>query len=150
MSNMCEMMQQEERDTVVNTFANKLIASGYSREQARIIITSGLKGYENRRRRELEGGTPVHRTKHSTQKGRDLRMLIQKNSWFKSRQTQAPGAELNHGTQGWGGSGDGRPSTKHKNPRVEPVTVLFVPRTPEGRLIQTLRGIELNLSQVNT
>ena len=61
MSNMTERLDQDIRNEVINNFELKLKISGYSRDQARVIITSGLKGYENRRRREMEGGIPLHR-----------------------------------------------------------------------------------------
>ena len=99
----------------------------------------------------MEGGAPVHRMKHSTQKGRDIRKLVQKNSWFKSRPS-APGDPTHAqgaGAHGGGGGGAGsRPST-NRNHSQEPVTVLFVPRTPEGRLVQILRSVEQSLSAVN-
>ena len=153
MSNTTERLGQEDRDKIMNRFADKLRQSGYNRIQAREIITSGLKGYESRRRREMEGGVPIHRMKHSTQRGRDLRKMLTKNNWFKNKPTSqgVPHARGAGGAGGGGGGGarGGGGASQTNTPRPTPVTVLFIPRTPEGRLIKNLREIEQKLSTVN-
>ena len=71
------------RDKVVQDFLDKIGTSGYSREQTREIVQAGLKGYEGRRKREAHGITPILRSKHTAQKGIDLRKLLENNTWFR-------------------------------------------------------------------
>ena len=111
---------------------------------------SGLKGYENRRRREKEGGTPIHRPKHSTQRGRDIRKMMEKNNWYKK--TPDTNVEDQHRTQSPSGQGSGRPGLRHKQQlqaKIAPTAVMFIPRTPEGKLLTRLREIEHKLSGIS-
>ena len=149
MSNTTERLDQGTWDEIINKFAAKLRTSGYSRNQAREIITSGLKGYKNRRRREMEGGTPIQRMKHKTQKSRDLRKMMTKNNWFKTKSTHEGVPHQARGTGGHGGDGRVGRHTQPSSTRPTSVTVIFVPRTPEGKLIQNLRVIEQKLGTVN-
>ena len=45
MMNTSEKIVQDERNEVVDTYAKKLVNSGYSLEQSRKFIVSGLTGY---------------------------------------------------------------------------------------------------------
>ena len=143
MSNMTEKLDQDTRDRVVDQFSDKLRTSGYNTIQIKQIIISGLKGYERRRRREMEGGTPIHRMKYTMQKGRDLRKLVEKKNWYRRKadpySTQESGA-------GGGGRGTGQPHTQ--DTETTPAAVMFVPRTPEGELISQLRRVESKLREV--
>ena len=54
---MGETVGQEERDQIIDHFTQQLVNSDFGREQVYEIISSGLKGYENkveRRRRNKE------------------------------------------------------------------------------------------------
>ena len=70
----------EERIEVLNKFTNKLANSGYTRAEARRIITSGLKGYEGRRRRSIANITPLHRGAGIGQVARNRKKLMNKFS----------------------------------------------------------------------
>ena len=100
----------------------------------------------------MEGGTPVHRMKKTTQRGRDIRKQIQKTNWFKVPPKSAedrPQQQQGAGFQGTGG-GVRRHQTEPSQQTSKPVAVMFIPRTPEGKLIQTLRQIEQKLGSMNT
>ena len=103
---------------MVRDFIAELVGSGYSREQTREIVTAGLKGYEDRRRREESGGTPIHGHKKQTQKGRDLRKLLEQNTWFNNREPQEIGDRE---------PGPSRGRRVAKRPNKDPVAVMFVP-----------------------
>ena len=144
-SNMSESLPLAERLEVVEKFISKMKDSGYNRVQARQITISGLKGYEARRKRELEVGTPVHRRKHTTQEGRDLRKMIEKQSWYKNRTGSDQAKTPNSATPG----GSHRHSTRPQHTSKEPVAVMFIPRTPDGTLITRLREVEAKLAEFN-
>ena len=50
------------RTRVIDNYAVKLQTSGYSVEQTRKIILSGLRGYEAKVRRRTDEGVPLYRT----------------------------------------------------------------------------------------
>ena len=51
-----------EKVAAVDQYTQKLINSGYSREQVVNIITNGIKGYEGMRRRRLKEGRKMRST----------------------------------------------------------------------------------------
>ena len=51
MRNTSERLNIQERVEVVNKFTQRMANSGYSIQQARRVIISGLKGYEAARKR---------------------------------------------------------------------------------------------------
>ena len=65
--------------------------SGYTVEQARKVIISGLRGYEAARLRAIKSGVRMHRSAKSGAEGRNLRTLLAKTSWYKERDTEAVG-----------------------------------------------------------
>ena len=142
MTNVSEDLPLEERLEVLREFIDLLTNSGYSRSQSRLILMAGLKGYEARRLRADQGGIPLHRSKHQTQQGRAVRKMMEKANWYKvTKRDQPRETEQTH-------SG---PSTKRVQPRsntVQPSTVMFVPRTPGGKLLSQLKEVEENISRV--
>ena len=56
MRNTSERLPIEERVLVVNKFIQRMANSSYTREQARKVIVSGLRGYEAARKRAAKTG----------------------------------------------------------------------------------------------
>ena len=154
--NSAEDRPQAELNKTINEFQNKLKASGYSAEQQREIIESGLIGYK--RRLAKQGGVK-HRNCKETEKERERKKLLGKANWFKKK-----GSEKEKETQ----SKKKENMTLRRNKRKrdadeqegeyekeieeerDPITVLFVPRTPGGELANQLKKKEEELGKLTT
>ena len=153
MSNISEMLPQEERNNVIRDFLEKLRRSGYSREQSRTILQAGLRGYEYRRRQAAEGGVPIHRGKHQTQQGRAVRKMLEKANWYKHKTRQDTNMNQQD-TEGQTTQGNkfGRKRTEmmqdQEKKGTQPATVMFVPRTLGGKLLTKLREEEEGLARI--
>ena len=84
MSHINEKISQEERDSVVNNYIDRLVRSGYTEEQVRQIIQSGLTGYVRKLQRSKRTGTPFHRPARMRLKTRMKKKLIQRECWYKN------------------------------------------------------------------
>ena len=118
----------------LDNYAVKLLTSGFSLEQTRRIILSGVRGYEGKvRRRELEM-TPLYRTSEESGSSRARKKILGKSTWFKGGKEGKKKTVLNGRNKGlkW----------EHRNSDTGPLdtkTVLFVEHTPEGTLAKMLR-----------
>ena len=68
---------------VINKYTYKLKASGYSRDQAKEIVVSGLRGFRNKIRRRKREGQPFYRPARKTLAMRVRKKLTEKNTWYK-------------------------------------------------------------------
>ena len=59
------------------------------------IITNGIKGYENKRRRCLKDGRKLHRTAADSQGARSRKKLLAKSNWFRQRKKNDDGKQWN-------------------------------------------------------
>ena len=64
MMNTSERLEQNERNEVIDVYGKKLINSGYSLEQTRKFIISGLTGYERRLALSRDKENPKWRPLH--------------------------------------------------------------------------------------
>ena len=97
-------MQNTSRDQPLSTtldilsnFSTKLTRSGYSREQVRQILESGIKGFHSKLRRGL-----VHRPVTIIQQDREIRRILEKSTWYLPREksTEESGSTHRLGAQG--------------------------------------------------
>ena len=79
-SNTSPRQGKEEHCRVVDMFAQKLLTSGYSQDQARRIILSGIRGWERRRIRARNEGRRVYRTAKQRAPGRSRRKVLGKST----------------------------------------------------------------------
>ena len=61
MMNCSETVPQSERDGIVNDYIDRLMVSGYEKDQVREIVESGLLGYERKLKRARKSNMPLHR-----------------------------------------------------------------------------------------
>ena len=61
-------------------FQDKLRRSGYNREQARLIMESGIKGFHAKWRRG-----EIHRPVTAIQQGGEIRKILDKSTWYLPR-----------------------------------------------------------------
>ena len=73
------------KGAVVDNYAEKLLQSGYSREQTVRIVKNGIKGYEGKRKRRLAEGRPLRSTAALSIGSRYKKKLLAMSNWFKKR-----------------------------------------------------------------
>ena len=63
----------------------KLLASGYSLNQVRIIVLNGIRGWERRRTKARTLGKGLFRTSKESMAGRIKKRTIGKTTWYKNK-----------------------------------------------------------------
>ena len=147
MLNTSEMVTQQERDEIVENYVTKLVVSGYSLEQIRNIIVSGLKGYQTRLERAARDGTKLHRPTRSTLAARQKKKLLSKTNWYKSKKRDEDKNEKEVSNKKSDKPGKNRQRDDgNKEPDV--TSVLFVPRTENGEFAKRMKKAEEEISTV--
>ena len=120
MKNSSELLENEERVQIVDTYVNQLRASGYSGDQRKRIIEAGLKGYETLVRKCFEGKAKMHRSAREGEVARRTKKLLGKSRWFKKKKRRE----------------DRKRSKKQRQETPEIVTVLFVQKNSQRGAFQ--------------
>ena len=120
----------EVRRMTIDDFAVKIITSGYGVEQTRRIILGGIRGYEAKVRRRLEGNIPLYRTAEQSSSSRSKKKILGKSTWFKG------GKKSCSTVKDGGKSRRGKPQD---NGEIKTRSVIFVEHTREGGLAKKLR-----------
>ena len=136
MKNTCERMGPGEKRRIIDDYAQELCNSGYSIDQVRRVLISGIKGFESKRRRCQELGERLRRTGKMSKNTRVMKKLTAKSSWFKGNKDKKP-------------EYDGRQKGKTKKMknlscdqgRVKTKTIIFVEQTEMGKLAKALREV---------
>ena len=81
--NTSESKGAETREQIIDQYARKLRASGYSREQTRRILLNGIKGYEGTLKRSREHGKSLRTTAGRSRLNRYKKKLLNKTNWVK-------------------------------------------------------------------
>ena len=124
--NTSEELGKGAKVEVVDDYAQKLTNSGYRGEQLKRIITNGIKGYENKRRRCLKDGRKLHRTAADSQGARSRKKLLAKSNWFRQRKKNDDGEQS---TVSGSRSSEKRKGRTDKEPTVK--TVVFCRADPK-------------------
>ena len=127
--NTSESLGAEAKKKVVDDYSQKLMNSGYSREQAAKMIVNGIKGYESMRKRRIAEGRELRRTAAGSRMKRYKEKLLGKTTWFKSGKSST---DEKHTTKGKGA----KKNLKKPSNEIEYRTVLFVDNTEGGSLLQ--------------
>ena len=143
MQNTTEMLDQSERDTVINEYIKKLTFSGYGRKQVKEIIECGLRGYEKKLEKAKRAGCELHREACDTLKTRQKKKLLAKTTWYKKKKKVDEKEEKDSRRKP--GTSQGKTTTTTPPPTV---SVLFVPKTEGGELATRLRNEEEIISQI--
>ena len=159
LSNTAVDLPLDEKLSILNTFSQKMIHSGYSRKQTRHCMVAGLVTYESKRK-----SMEVHRDHSTMVKDREIRKLLEKSDWFLYKDKKTPPPSL-MGQREWGECLEAHPvrrslkpkskprikrlsgSTKHQ--RSQPKAVVFIPRSEGGQLLKLLRTAETDLEKAN-
>ena len=79
------MVTQEEITGVLENLTRMLDKSGYSRNQAREAVVSGVKGWKAKIRRRQEDVQDLYRSAASTLTTGNRKKLTAKTSWYKGK-----------------------------------------------------------------
>ena len=145
--NTCEEEPQEVRDQVLNNFNAKLTVSGYDEDQVKQIMRRGVIRYETLRILDRQGKRRLHRPAWTTEEERARKKLTSKEDWYRekeqneednTRRKDYSAVPLQKGLLRR--TSAGRIKKNKKN--GDPAAILFVRRTPGGKLVNMLRKEE--------
>ena len=147
MKNTSELLDQKVRNSVVDKYAERLLHSGYKRDQVRNVVEAGLKGYEKIVQLAKLGKTKIHRDAGSSLNVRYKKKLTGKSTWFLNKKVNSEHSddEEDHTSNNNRQSGARKPPGPKPAACDEATTVLFVPYTPGGELASRLKSAELEL-----
>ena len=161
MQNTSEEVGQDERNEILEGFIEKMKRSGYNQVQIKEIICSGLKGYQTKLEKANKEGRKMQRDGKDTVEARYRKKIMAKSTWFKNKRKKnvESGAGKQPGPKGGKvaqASHLGQNSRDRKKcdsgpkneGKIEPVTVMFIPRTTNGELSTLLRNAEKEISAV--
>ena len=142
--NTKEELGATNRGAVVDMYAQKLLQSGYAKEQTRKIVKNGIKGFESKRRSRIAKNQPVRRTAGRSLKSRHVKKLLGRSTWYKkSSNTTTADQEYNNTT-----TNPGKRVKKEKEQAREPQTILFVDYTKNGELTADMKELTGRLAEV--
>ena len=147
-----EGLQKEEATGVINGYGMKLIWSGYSLDDRKRIIESGLSDWKNRVKcLKNRGGNPYLQA-HQTLEERMEKRLVEKSTWYKGwgQRTRA-GTRRPQGPTPRPGTGGSKPNGTQtpRNPtgdKLEIMAPMFVDRSDGGILLERLREVEAEMA----
>ena len=137
LGNTEDSLPKEDYVTILDRFSQKLYNSGYSEDQVRRIVLSGIKGWGGKVLRCKEEGRRLRRTAEDSLEIRMRTKLVGKSTWFKGR---GANSKKVGGTTGKRSKKEGGRTTTST-----PRSVLFVDYTPGGELAARLRELILRL-----
>ena len=144
MINTKEDLDKEVLVDITDRYAQKLVDSGYSKEQARRIIINGIRGFGSRQRRCEKEGRRLRRTGKESRGARTRNKLIGKSSWFKSK----PKEDLYKEGKKTGQRKDANKNTNQGGVGAKKRSVLFVEQTCRGELASRLREAFTRLEKI--
>ena len=125
-----ESLPFKERVEILESFSRMMTFSGYSRQQVRHNMISGLTTYE--KKRLAAGDSSICRSKETLDNNREVRQVLEKDQWFLDREQLEQDDKITtnshlYSTRGKGRGIKGTHLTQARR-RFQPVAVLFVPR----------------------
>ena len=121
------------REEVVDKYGMKILTSGYSKEQTKLILMNGMKGYMTKvKLRRKSGSRRVHRTAVESSQGRIRKKLLTKSTWYRGRRgSEKPAPKT--------GGGMKRNTDRKGAVQLKTRAVLFLEQTPRGELAGKMR-----------
>ena len=134
------MENQEKRNEILEEFMEKMERSGYGEEERREVVKRGIIRYEKVREQAQQGQRELHRPASSTSQLRVRKKLLDPSNWWKKRGKEP----VDHNA--WETPAKPASKVQRRRPGPErqddPVAVLFIRRSNEGKLIGKLREKE--------
>ena len=146
MSNTSRREKEEIRTEILDTFDNKIEVSGYSEMERRKIMRRGNLSFKKLLDLEKKERRRLHRLGNTTLGLRYQKKLLDTTNWYRHKEEQSNGE--------WEEPGEERKRArsikKTRKQHQDPVAVIFVERSPEGKLITSLREEEQKMQQIST
>ena len=144
--NTKEELGAATRGPIVDMCANKLLQSGYFKEQTRGILKNGIRGFENRRRSRAAKGAPMRSTAKKSSRSRLVKKLLSKTSWYRKK------SNYNTASQKSSNYASSVGAESNKSGRIEqekePQAVMFVECSKNGELASRMKDLTKRLSEV--
>ena len=141
-----ERMPETEKLEVVDKFTHQLKNSGYSRQECKEIVMSGIRSWLRRHARREKEGRGFYRGAASTLQGRMRKKLMDKTTWFRPREEGEDEGERGQAVaMGRGQKRKGQEEGSKDRGVPEVKSVLFCPYTVRGELAKRLRKEEETL-----
>ena len=144
----------EEKVAIVNHFTQQLVNSGYTRDQIREIIESGLKGIIRKEEKKLNEKYR-YRSSQDTLEIRERKKLTESTNWYKDKKESADYIEDEFSTDSWKEKENNRVWREEKKTRGKKkrkdlnsmeiegnkkiMSVIFVPHTDKSELAKLWR-----------
>ena len=143
LANTAEEVGNEDYARIVDSFAQKLVNSGYGVEQSRRIIVSGIKGWRTKIENCRRDGRKLRRTAKESEEQREREKLLGKSSWFRKTSKKGEQEKEDHRRLFSKPSGRGRRKAKigRTTQGAQARTVLFVEQTEGGELAMRIREL---------
>ena len=147
MLHVSESQPIQNRLAVIEMFTDRMLGSGYTREQTRHCIKSGIKRYDKRRMSVKKDGSIYTSFQQMSYKS-DIRKEVEKTTWFCSKEDRDPD---NNFQPKWGIGGSKPPGPRRgldaKQVLHQPISIMFYPRTMSGKLLVALRKVENSVQE---
>ena len=130
-------------NNIIDKYSIKLASSGYSKVQIHNIISSGLRGFENKVKRHKEGKGRLHQSAASNKNKRNNKKLIGKTEWFRKEKENQDEMHIKKVQHNWN-----KVAKKPTTAELRTTTVLFVEQTPRGELAARIRAEEDKLAAI--
>ena len=143
-------IENEEILKVVEQFIQEMKSSGYKRDRIREVVVGGIKGWKRKILRRKASGIEFYRTAKSTLKQRNYKKLMEKETWFKGKDTDKDD-EFNDvkKDEGWRSRRTESKKGEKKNSKDTIKAVLTVPFTIGSGLAKEIREGEYNFEKLN-
>ena len=83
---------------VIEVFICEMKSSGYSREQTRNTVISGIKGWKRKVEKRRKEGVPFYRSAKSTLSGRVRKKLLERETWYQDKEKEEDNEDV---PEGW-------------------------------------------------
>ena len=96
--NSSEELGSKEKARIVDQYGQKLLDSGYSREQTVRILVAGIKGFERKVEKCKKQGRRLRRTAKESRGTRTRKQLLGKTDWFRKKSKGSKDRNITNGS----------------------------------------------------
>ena len=136
MRNTSRELPQDHLEEILQDYACDLRRGGYNNKWIRTCLDAASTGYGRKVKEEVEGRQPtINRPAHIGARGRRLKALIGRATWFQKSRKEDPRTTTNTSSR----------TTANRRQMTQPgkpESVLFVPHTPGGELRKLIQAEE--------
>ena len=147
MRNTSRELQENHLISILEDYSCDLKRGGYHPNWINTCLEAACTGYGRKVKSEIEGGEPVNRAAHMGARGRRIKALTGKSTWFQggaknsdsgSNQNRNPNPNLTTSRK--------QPNKGRLSPPGKPESIVFVPHTPGGDLRKEVQEEEDRIS----